>query len=346
MMPMNRILSRAALLVALPALFINVRSGVADPSFKGQTITLSVGYAPGGGYDVYARVFAPFFGAHLPGNPTVVVQNAPGAGSMKLANDIYNVAPRDGTALGAIGREQITAGLFGVPGVRFDAQNANWLGTLDRAKSVCAVWGTTSFQSMDDAKQRQMIVGGTGPASVTVALPTALRDVLHYKIKVVSGYDGGNLIAMALERGEIDGRCGWSYDSLMASHPDWVKSGKLRVLAVAAPTRLPEFPSAPTVYELAQRPEDRQVLALILAGEDMARPLLAPPGVPQDRLAALRAAFVAAANDPAFIEKAREARIEISPADWRAMDDEIKRLYNSPAAVVAEAKRLISGDTE
>lgn len=307
----------------------------------GKSITLQVGYPPGGGYDVYARVFAPFLGRHIPGNPFISIQNVPGAGSLKLANDLYNVAPRDGRVIGAIGREQVTAPLFSVAGARFDAKKMNWLGTLDRASSVCLAWHTTPFLSMEDALQQEMVVGGTGPASLTVVLPSALRELLGYKLKVVSGYPGGNEIALALERGEVHGRCGWSYASLMSTHPEWVREKKVRVLAAASRLRIPHLPDIPSVLELAKDEKDRQILALILAGEAMARPFVAPPGIPADRLAALRYAFTAASTDPQFVAEAQKLGLEIDPADWKEMTDNIEKLYATPPEVVEVGMNLI-----
>jgi tripartite-type tricarboxylate transporter receptor subunit TctC len=196
---------------------------------------------------------------------------------------------------------------------------------------------------MADLRTQEMIVGGTGPASVTVVLPTALRDVLGYKVKVIPGYDGGNVIAKALENGEVDGRCGWSYPSLMSTHADWAASGKVRFLAAVARTRIPQLPDVPTVYELAQTDQQRQVLALALAGEDMARPFMAPPDVPDDRLAALRAAFDAAAKDPEFLNRAQKLGLEIDPVGWREMRDEIEQLHATPAPIVEIVRRLIAG---
>jgi tripartite-type tricarboxylate transporter receptor subunit TctC len=330
------------LLMTLPATSAGAAQ-TAEGFYRGKTITLEVGYAPGGGYDAYGRAFAPYFARHIPGNPAIVVQNVPGAGSLKLTNDIYNIAPRDGTVIGLVGREQITAPLFATPGVQFDAKAANWIGTLDRAVSVCVAWHTTRFRSMQDLRQHQMVVGGTGPASITVVLPKALNDVLGYKFKVISGYGGGNLVALALERGEIDGRCGWSYPSLMSTHADWAKDGKIRFLAAAAQSRIPQLPDVPTVFELTKTDRQRQVLALILAGEAMARPFLAPPDVPAERLAALRAAFMAAAHDPAFLARARSRRLEIDPADWREMKANIEKLYATPRPIVDAARNIVAG---
>jgi tripartite-type tricarboxylate transporter receptor subunit TctC len=309
--------------------------------YRGKTIMLQIGTSAGGGYDVYARLFARHFGKYVPGNPRIMPQNVPGAGSLKLANDLYNTAPRDGSVIGAIGKEQVTSPLLGVAGARFDSLKFNWLGTLDRTTSVCVAWHTSPFQSLEQAREKQMVFGGTGPASMTFILPTALRELLGFKLKVVGGYPGGNEVSLALERGEIDGRCGWSYASLMSTYKHWLEGNKLRFLAAASRSRVPALPDIPSVLEFTTTDRQRQVLSLILAAEAMARPFLAPPGVPADRVAALRKAFWATATDADYIAQAKKLGLEIDSADWREMITNIQRLYATPPEVVAVAKKLI-----
>ena len=309
--------------------------------YRGKTVTVQIGYAPGGGYDVYARQLARFYGRFLPGEPTVTTQNIPGAGSLKLANAIYSVAPHDGTVIGAIGREQVTAPLFGVPGAQFDATKINWIGNMDRAASLAVAWSTTPFMTIKDAHEHEMIVGGTGPASTTVVLPTALNKLLGYKFKVVSGYPGGGDITLALERGEVQGRFSWSYASLMSTRADWVRDKKIRFLAASAFERLPAAPDVPTVLELADRDQDKQVIALILAGDVIARPFMAPPSLPPDRLAALREAFSATMRDPQFLAEAKQQKLELDPMDWKEMTETINRIYATPADVVKATAEII-----
>jgi tripartite-type tricarboxylate transporter receptor subunit TctC len=326
----------AVLSVASPA-----SAETIEQFYRGSTITVQVGYAPGGGYDVYARAFARYLGRFIPGNPTVVVQNVPGAGSMRLTNIVANTAPRDGSVIAFIGREQVVAPLYGLPGVKFDATRMNWVGNLDRAASFCVAWHTTPFTRIQDVRERPMIVGSTGPASLTTVLPAALNDVLGYKFKVVSGYPGGNEINLALERGEIQGRCSWSYPSMMSTRPGWISDRIIRLLAVAAFERISETPDVPTVLELAKTEADRRVLELIIASDLMARPVVAPPEVPADRLAALRGAFSATMRDPEFLAYARQAKLELSPMDWQDMTKTISRIYSTPRAVVETAVTIV-----
>jgi tripartite-type tricarboxylate transporter receptor subunit TctC len=309
--------------------------------YRGKTITLQVGYGPGGGYDTYARLFARFVGRFIPGNPSVVVQNVPGAGSLRLTNIIWNAAPRDGLIIAAIGREQVFAPLYDLPGVHFDATKMNWIGNLDSAASLCVSWHTAPFKTIEDVRHRVMVVGSTGPASLTTVLPTALNEVLGYKFKVVSGYPGGNAVNLALERGEIQGRCSWSFPSIMSTRPNWVKDKLIRFLAVSGIERIPEYPEVPTVLELAKKERDRQVLELIISSEVMARPLVAPPEVPAARLAALRKAFSDTVHDPKFVAQAKQAKLELSPMDWKQMTATIKRLYATPKPLIAAAVEIV-----
>jgi tripartite-type tricarboxylate transporter receptor subunit TctC len=310
--------------------------------YRGRTLTLQIGSSAGGGYDVYARLFARHFGKFVPGQPRIMPQNVPGAGSLKLANELYNVAPRDGSVIGAIGKEQVTAPLFGLPGARFDALKLNWLGTLDRTTSVCAAWHTSRFRSLEQTREQEMVFGGTGPVSMTFIMPTALRELLGFKLKVIGGYPGSNELSIALERGEIDGRCGWSYATLVSTNKDWFHGGKLRILAAVSASRIAALPDIPSVLEFTTTEEQRQVLSLILTPEQMARPFVAPPGVPEDRLAALRKAFWDTVTDKDYIAQANRLGLEIDAAGWRDMTDNIHKVYATPAPVVSVVNRLIT----
>jgi tripartite-type tricarboxylate transporter receptor subunit TctC len=330
----------ASILVAFSC--INAASAdTAEQFYHGKTITIEIGYAPGGGYDVYARELAKFYSRHLPGQPTVTTQNVPGAGSLKLANSIYSVAPRDGTVIGLIGREQITAPLFGVTGANFDATKINWIGNMDRAASLSVVWATSPIQTIADARKQEVTVGGTGPASTTVVLPTAFNKLMGYKFKVIAGYPGGGEITLALERGEVEGRFSWSYASLMSTRPDWVRDKKIRFIAASAFQRLPEMPDVPTVIELADGEQNKQVIGLILAGDVLARPFMAPPNLPPERLAELRDGFSATMRDAEFLAEAKQQKLDLDPMDWKEMTETINRIYATPAPVVKAAKEII-----
>lgn len=315
----------------------NVAAQSVAEFYRGKTVTLQIGYPPGGGYDIYARHLARFYGRHIPGEPNFVTQNVPGAGSLKLTNAIYNTAPKDGTVLGAIGREHVLSPLFGLAGVQFDATKMNWLGNMDSAASLCVAWHTSPIQKMEDLRTQELTVGGTGPGSTTVVLPTVLKHVLGLNFKVVSGYPGGSDLTVALERGEIQGRCAWSYASLKSTQAEMITSKKIRFLSVSTLKRLPELPDVPTVVELAKTETDRQIIELILASQLMARPIIAPPDLPVDRLTALRKGFSDAVRSKEFLAEAERLKLELDPMDADEITDVIKRIYATPKPVVQSA---------
>ena len=309
--------------------------------YRGKTITLQIGYPPGGGYDIYARHLARFYGRHVPGQPAVLSQNVPGAGSLKLVNAIYNTAPRDGTVIGAIGREHVLSPLFGLAGVQFDATKLNWLGNLDSAASLCVAWHTSPIHSMEDLRTQELTVGGTGPGSPMVVMPTVLKHVLGLNFKLVAGYPGGSDVNLAMERGEVQGRCAWSYASLKSTQSDFITDKKIRFLSVSTLKRHPELPDVPSVLEFAKTESDRQILELILTSQLMARPFIAPPELPADRLAALRAAFSAVVRDPDFLAEANKLKLELAPMDAGEITETINRVYATPKPVVQAAIEAI-----
>ena len=305
--------------------------------YRGKTITLQIGYPPGGGYDIYARHLARFYGRHIPGQPAIVSQNVPGAGSLKLTNAIYNTAPRDGTVIGAIGREHVLSPLFGLAGVQFDATKINWLGNLDSAASLCIAWHTSPIRAMDDLRSQELTVGGTGPGSPMVVMPTVLKHVLGLNFKLVAGYPGGSDVNLAMERGEVQGRCAWSYASLKSTQAEFITDKKIRFLSVSTLKRHPELPEVPSVLEFARTDSDRQILELILTSQLMARPFIAPPELPADRLAALRAGFSAVVRDKEFLAEAEKQKLELAPMDSAEITEVIARVYATPQPVVQAA---------
>src|SRR5947209_9856862 len=260
--------------------------------YKGRNVEVYVGYSVGGGYDFYARMLARYLGKHLPGNPTIVPKNMEGAGSLRLANWIYNVAAKDGSVFGIIGRGTGFDPLLGHKGAQFDATKYSWLGSANNEVSVCVAWETSGIQKFEDLFTKELTVGGTAAAADTDQFPRVLNGMLGTKMKIVTGYPGGNDVGLAMERGEVSGRCGWSWSSVKSTHPDWVLDKKIKVLVQLALENHPELSDVPLVTDLAKTDEQRQILKLIFARQVMGRPFLAPPGVPEDRLAALRKAFM------------------------------------------------------
>ena len=302
-----------------------------------RAVDLYIGYSVGGGYDIYARLLARHMGRHLPGNPTVVPRNMEGAGSLRLANWLHKAAPRDGSAFGTIGRAIAFEPLFGEQSAQFKGTDFGWIGSANDEVSVCAAWGKTGITRFEDLYAREVFVGGTGGNSDTDTFPRALNSILGTKMKLVTGYPGGNDITLALQRGEVQARCGWSWSSIKTNHAAWVKDGTLTILAQLALEKHPDLPQVPLIMDMVKTPEQRQVLRLVFAGQVMGRPFLAPPGVPAERLAALRKAFMATMRDPAFLAEAEKIKLEIRPVSGEAVQKLVAEVYASPPEVIRKA---------
>ncbi len=307
--------------------------------YKGKTITVYIGYSPGGGYDRYARTVSRHMGKHIPGNPDIVPKNRPGAGSLLLTNDLYNTLPKDGTAIGIVGRGMPTEPLFGNKDAKFDPGKFTWLGSANNEVSVCVSWHTKPFKTYADIQSAVMIVGGTGPGADTDAFPKVMNNILGTKLKLITGYPGGNDINLAIERGEVDGRCGWSWSSVKSTRADWLKDKKINIIMQMSGAKHPELPDVPLASDLAKTEKDKDVLKLIFARQAWGRPFLAPPGVPADRAKALQAAFMATMSDPDFVADAQKQKLELAPISG----EEVARLIN---AVVASPQDIVAAAAE
>lgn len=325
------------LLASLAATVLTVGVANADAVadfYKGKSIQLLVGYSTGGGYDTYARALARYMGKYIPGNPTLVPQNMPGAGSLKLMNYLYAVAPKDGTVFGTIGRGIALEPLLAGEGVRFDPNQMNWIGSITNEVSICVSWYTSPIKTFADVLQNELIVGGTGPGADTDMFPKVLNHLLGTKFKLITGYPGGSDALLAMERGEVAGRCGWSYSSLQATRPTWVKEGKIHILAQIAMQKHPDLPDVPLVMDYAKSDQQRAALKLILAQQLMARPFVLPPGVPPERVEALRTAFDQAVKDPDFLAEAKQSELEVNPSTGAEVQALLKEIYASPEEIV------------
>jgi tripartite-type tricarboxylate transporter receptor subunit TctC len=309
--------------------------------YRGKQVSLYIGYSAGGGYDTYARVLARHIGKHIPGNPTVVPQNMPGAGSLTLANYLYNIAPKDGTVFGTIGRGIAMEPLLGGAGTRFEATRYSWIGSMNNEVSVCASWYTSPIKSVEDMRTRELIVGGTGSGSDTDTFPIVLSNLLGLKIRLISGYPGGNDVLLAMERGEVDGRCGWSWGSVVAVRSEWLQEGKITVLLQMALAKHPDLPDVPLVMDLARSDDERMAMELIFARQVMGRPYLAPPELPAARREALRSAFDATLEDPEFLADAKRIELELNPVTGAEIEQLLARIYSASAAAVRLASEAI-----
>jgi tripartite-type tricarboxylate transporter receptor subunit TctC len=331
---MHRAIVLSALaLAALPL----AAAGADDDFYKGRQIALILSADVGGGYASYARAFAPFFSKHIPGNPNIVIQHMPGAGGIRAMNYLYSVAPKDGTVLGLVHSSVPFALLYGIKGAKFDPLRINWIGSLDANTAICIAWHSSRIKTWQDVLEQEFTVGGSGVGSQMETMPAMLNKLFGAKMRVISGYKGGNEIYLAMERGEVDGRCGGLVSSINSTRPDWFPQQKIRVPIVVALERNPLFPDVPAVAEFAKDKRTRQILQLFVAPQAMDRPILAPPDVPAERIATLRRAFHATMNDPAFIAEARRQHLEVAEVDAARLAKIVADAYALPPDIVKAA---------
>lgn len=336
---MRRLVKMGLCVAALAAPAGAQAQSVAD-FYKGKNVTVIVGYTAGGGYDIYARALARHMGKHLPGNPNFVVQNLTGAGSLNAANNIYNVAPKDGTVFSTFGRGLAMEPLIGTARTQYDATKFTWLGSGANEISLCATWHTSPVKTWQDALKTNFTVGGEGAGSDPDTYAVFVRNVFGAKLKLVTGYPGSADMMIAIERGEVDGRCGWSWSSLKSTRPTWIPEKKLNYLIHMSEAKAPELPHIPTISDFAND-RQKQILRLVTSRQIMGRPFAAPPGVPADRAEALRRAFDATLKDPAFLVEAEKLKLEVNPVTGEDVTRLITDLYATPKDVVEEARVAI-----
>ena len=337
---------RLLMLIRIVAVTILVLCPVAraqsPADFNGRNIDLYIGYSAGGGYDVYARLLARHMGRFVPGNLTIVPKNMPGAGSLVLANWLYNVAPKDGSAFGTIGRGTAFDPLLGSTKAQFDATKFNWIGSMNDEVSVCVSWYTTGITSLEQVKHKELTVGGSGPAADTDQFPKVLNATIGTKFKIVTGYPGGNDVDLAMERGEVMGRCGWSWSSVVTTHKSWIDERKINILVQLSLSKHPDLPSVPLVMDLAKNDEQRQMFKLVFARQPMGRPFLAPPGVPPDHVNALRKAFLDIMKDGEFLAEAEKMKLEINPVSGAAVQQIVQDVYKTPKSIAAAVAEMVN----
>ena len=325
-----------ATLIVSPAL----ADDVAD-FYRGRTISLYVGYPPPGGYDVYARLIARHMGRYIPGNPQFIVRNKPGAGSLNLVNELYNVLPRDGSAFATFARSMAMDRVLGRDGTHFNPVKMNWIGSANNEVTICTVWHTLGIHSTEAFMSRPIIFGANAPGSESDVYPNMLNTLFGTKFKVVTGYPGINDLSLAMERGETEGRCGWTWATAKAAKPDWIRDKKVYIGVQIATAKHPELPDVPLVTDFAKTDQQRAVLDLILTQQVMGRPYAAPPDVPPERIAALRRAFTQTMKDTEFLAEAGNMRLEIAPVDGQALQNLVERMVNAAPAVIEAARKAI-----
>ncbi len=312
-----------------------------DSFYRGKQITLLVGSGAGGGYDVYARTFARHFNKYIPGQPGFVVKNMPAAGGMAAANTLYNQGDKDGLTLAAHTNGIAMDPLLGNAAAKFDGRKFNWLGSIGKLQNVCAIWHEHPIKTIEQARTREFTAAGAGATSNTVIVPRILNALLGTKIKVIAGYEPGQGDAIAMESREVDGVCGLAWSTIKASRGHWIKEKKINILVQMAMDKLPDLPDVPGALELVSG-ENRQILELILIRQEMGRPFAAPPGVPAERVQALRAAFQATLGDADFIAEARQAQLDIEPLSGERIDALLAGAYGAPRAIIDKAASLLN----
>jgi tripartite-type tricarboxylate transporter receptor subunit TctC len=309
--------------------------------YKSHSITMLVGSGAGGGYDVYARAFARHWTDHIRGHPNIIPKNLPAAAGLAAASSLYNGAERDGSVIGAFTNGAAMDPLFGNPGAHYDALQFNWLGSIGKLENVCATWHTSPVKTIADARARDVIVAAAGATSNSAIVPKMLNALIGTRFKVVSGYDTNAGLTMAVERGETEGICGLSWSTMKASRPHWIKDDLLNVIVQMGLAKLHDLPDVPSALDLVDNPDNRQVMELILIRQEAGRPFAAPPGTPADRVAALRQAFEATLEDPAFIDEAEKTQLEIEPMTGAAIAKMLAKAYAAPKAIVERAAELV-----
>jgi tripartite-type tricarboxylate transporter receptor subunit TctC len=318
------------------------RNGAVADFYRGKTITIVVGSDSGGGYDLNARALSRHMARYVPGQPNIIVQNRPGASSLAAANYVYEAAPADGTFIAAVQRPVPFQFLFGETGVRFDLHRIQWLGSTAKEPGVFVAWNTAPQKTLDDLGQDEMIVGGNGPATDTELFARTLNNLFGTKLKIVSGYPGQNEIILAMQRGEVQGVANWSWSDIENRHPDWISDKQVRFLLQFSLDPIPALKGVPFILDIARTDEERAVLKLLIENKALGRPYFVAPGVPSERVAALRAAFDATMQDPEFLADATKT---VGPIDAVSGDDMQKMLgevYASPPDLIEKARRLVA----
>jgi tripartite-type tricarboxylate transporter receptor subunit TctC len=345
MMSVRRLLSSLCVLAALSAFPIAASAESVEDFYRGKQITLLIASGVAGGYDTYARVFARHFSNYVPGQPSIVPKNVPAAGGLTAANTLYAVSARDGLTIAALTNGVAMDPLFGNPAARFDVKKFNWIGSIGKLQNICATWFQSPIKTFEAAREREVVVAAAGATSNTSVVPHVLNVLLGTRFKVIAGYDPGAGLNLALEGREVEGICGLSWSTLKASRPDWIRDRKLNVILQMAFDKLPELADVPSALDLVSDPVNKQILELILIRQEMGRPLVAPPGVPAERVAALRAAFSATMKDPDFLAEAQRFQMEIDPLTGEQIAALLAKAYGTPREIVAQAAALVEPGT-
>lgn len=331
----------------LAALGIMLAAGAAQAQsveefYRKTQLSVYVGSGAGGGFDEIARVFAQHFVKHIPGNPTPIVKNMPGAGGLLNVNFMYQQAPRDGSAIAAPFNTVFMLPVFGDPAVKFDSREFTWIGSLDKQTATCMVWHTSKIMTIEDAKKSDVQVSATGVNATPAIFPSMLNAFLKTRFKVISGYSTTEM-RLALERGEVEGICGLAWQTLKAVVPGWIAEKKIRPLLQMGLVPHPELQGVPLAVDLITDPVERQIFELVVLPQEFGRPFMAPPGVPKDRAEALQRAFELTLKDPAFLADAAKIRLSLDPLRGGEILALLEKAYKAPKDVVTRAAKFTAG---
>ncbi|MGE3246271.1 MAG: Bug family tripartite tricarboxylate transporter substrate binding protein [Beijerinckiaceae bacterium] len=329
----------AAFGLTVAALLAYAPAPAAAQEYKAKQVKMVIGFGPGGGYDRWARTIAQYIGNHLPGKPTVVSQNMPGAGSFVALNWLASIAPKDGSVIAAVARDAPLGPLTGNKNARFDTLKLSWIGTPTSETNVCIAHKNAKVKSVEDLMKQELLVADTGPGTGTHVYPIVLREILGMKFKLISGYQSSSTAFLAMERGEVDGICE-SYDSVGNKKPDWIPNGTVKVLFQAGTAPEPHI-KAPYILDFAKTDEQKKALKFLYAGQGIGRPYVAPPGLPPAILKAMRDAFNATMKDPAFRADAKKQRLDVEPKTGEQLKQLVEEIYATPKDLVAKIGALI-----
>jgi len=331
-------MGKAAVLAAAAVTVGSVATAsAADFTLHGKTVTVIVSGGVGGGLDAYTRTFLPYYAKHLPGEPTMVVQNMPGGGGVQGVQRLYNVAPKDGTAIATTPAGPVKEPLMGSGNVNYDLRKFGWIGSMTKEDTMCLVWHTSPIKTLDDAKKREVSLSATGAASNSTLGPYLLNDLLGTKFKPISGYDGGTSM-LAVERGEVDGRC-TTLSSVRASQPRWISDKLVRGLVAVSNIRDVAFPDTPRAIDLLKNDADRRALTFFQAPDEIQNPLFLPPDVPDEILEVYRRAFVETMKDRAYLADAEKRHQSLAPRPGEEVAATIESMYATPQEVIERVKR-------
>jgi tripartite-type tricarboxylate transporter receptor subunit TctC len=308
--------------------------------YKGKQLRFVVGSAAGGGYDLFARIVARHMVHYIPGNPTIIVQNLPAAGGVVMTNQLYAQGPKDGTVIGVPINGIPTAPML-MNGPQFDSSKLIWVGSTNRETYIAYIWHTVPIKNITELKNKELTVGGTTPGTTMVDFPLLVNDVLHYKFKIVRGYGSTSAIDLAMERGELQGNGALGLASLKARQQSWIDEKKVRFIAQYGLTRSSELPDVPTMLEQATDEPAKQAMRMLFARTEYGRPYFLPPGVPKERVEALRRAFDKTMKDPQFVAEAEKLKLEVSPMTGEEVQELVGHLAATPPAVVARVRHAL-----